>query len=32
MSQDEDPYAFKAPEENIKKWKPKQWEDNAFQG
>ena len=31
--QQNDPkYDFKAPEENIKKWEPKKWENDAFQG
>eukprot|EP00980_Cylindrotheca_fusiformis_P006492 scaffold1378_cov137-Cylindrotheca_fusiformis.AAC.5 len=32
-NQDDSKYDFKAPEDNnIRKWEPKQWEDNAFQG
>lgn len=30
--QDDPKYDFKAPEENIKKWEPKKWENDAFQG
>ena len=30
--QNDPKYDFKAPEDNIKKWKPKSYENNAFQG
>ena len=30
--QDDPKYDFKAPEENIRKWSPKKWENQAFQG
>ena len=33
MSVQDDPkFDFKAPEENIRKWQPKKWENDAFQG
>jgi len=31
-SQNDPKYDFKAPEDNIRKWKPKSYENNAFQG
>ena len=30
--QDDPKYDFKAPEDNIRKWEPKKWENQAFQG
>ena len=30
--QNDPKYDFKAPEDNIRKWEPKKWENQAFQG